>query len=228
MLTSFVLLACAQKEPEESEELKVDYVEPSPGEGVVFENAELRYEVLSMLALEEFEDDESRPTVEDLEELTELSINTYDHASLEGLQFAKNLIKLNFGWEEATDLRPLENLTNLEELVLNIEELEAIRLKDREGLEQVDCAERMHVSRATFQRILVSARSKLAEAIIEGKAIKIEGGNYHFEDKMCFKCAYCTHEFGKHIGTTLGREIRCPKCSLDTYSVSNDSPNEEE
>jgi len=117
---------------------------------------------------------------------------------------------------------------DLEELVLNIEELEAIRLKDREGLEQVDCAERMHVSRATFQRILVSARSKLAEAIIEGKAIKIEGGNYHFEDKMCFKCAYCTHEFGKHIGTTLGREIRCPKCSLDTYSVSNDSPNEEE
>ncbi|NLT95660.1 MAG: DUF134 domain-containing protein [Clostridia bacterium] len=72
----------------------------------------------------------------------------------------------------------------LEELILNVEELEAIRLKDREGLEQVECAQKMHVSRATFQRILVSARSKIAEAIIEGKAIKIEGGNYHLEENQ--------------------------------------------
>jgi predicted DNA-binding protein (UPF0251 family) len=64
----------------------------------------------------------------------------------------------------------------LQELILNVEELEAIRLKDKEGLEQEECAERMHVSRPTFQRILMSGREKIADAIIEGKAIRIEGG----------------------------------------------------
>jgi len=110
----------------------------------------------------------------------------------------------------------------LEELVLNVEELEAIRLKDREGLEQVDCAERMHVSRATFQRILMSARSKLAEAIIEGKAIKIEGGNYHFGEKTRrFKCSFCQYEFEKPFGTGPGKDIKCPKCNQESHRISH-------
>lgn len=66
----------------------------------------------------------------------------------------------------------------LDEVVLTVEELESIRLKDREGLEQEEAAERMQVSRPTFRRILVEARSKVAEALIEGKAIRIEGGVY--------------------------------------------------
>lgn len=116
---------------------------------------------------------------------------------------------------------------DLEELVLNIEELEAIRLKDREGLEQVDCAKRMHISRATFQRILVSARNKIAEAIVEGKAIKIEGGNYHFGEKRHFKCESCDHEFAKPFGTgSPGKELRCPKCNLQVHRVST-KPTEE-
>lgn len=115
----------------------------------------------------------------------------------------------------------------LEELVLNVEELEAIRLKDREGLEQVDCAERMHISRATFQRILVSARNKIAEAIIEGKAIKIEGGNYHFAGKRRFKCAACQHEFAELLGTsTVEQEIKCPKCQLRVRRLSQDARKE--
>ena len=66
----------------------------------------------------------------------------------------------------------------LEEIVLSVEEAEAIRLKDLEGLEQKEGAERMNVSRPTFQRVLVSARQKLADALLNGKVIRIEGGNF--------------------------------------------------
>lgn len=66
----------------------------------------------------------------------------------------------------------------LEEVCLSVEEAEAIRLKDIEGLEQGQGAARMHVSRPTFQRILSSARYKIANALLNGKAIKIGGGNF--------------------------------------------------
>lgn len=66
----------------------------------------------------------------------------------------------------------------LEEVRLTLEEAEAIRLKDIEDLDQVVCAERMNISRPTFQRVLDSARKKIAEALLNGKAIRIEGGNF--------------------------------------------------
>ncbi len=66
----------------------------------------------------------------------------------------------------------------LEETQLLVEEIEAIRLKDSEHLEQKECAEKMAVSRPTFQRILATARKKIADSIVNGKALKIEGGNY--------------------------------------------------
>jgi len=69
-------------------------------------------------------------------------------------------------------------LSSLEEVVLKVEELEAIKLKDLECLEQEECAKRMNISRATFQRILNSAKKKIADALVNGKAIKIEGGYY--------------------------------------------------
>ena len=62
----------------------------------------------------------------------------------------------------------------LEEIVLNKEEMEAVKLKDFDGLEQTEAAEKMNTSQSTFQRILSSARIKIAEAIVEGKALKIE------------------------------------------------------
>jgi predicted DNA-binding protein (UPF0251 family) len=73
-------------------------------------------------------------------------------------------------------------LRELDEVVLTVEELEAVRLKDHEGLEQEAAAERMQVSRPTFRRILVGARLKIAEALISGKAIRIEGGVYTLSD----------------------------------------------
>ena len=66
----------------------------------------------------------------------------------------------------------------LEEVQLSVEEVEAIRLKDLERLEQESCAQRMSISRTTFARILTSARQKIADALLHGKAIRIEGGNF--------------------------------------------------
>ena len=75
----------------------------------------------------------------------------------------------------------------LAEVRMTIEELEAIRLKELEGLDQEQGAERMHISRPTFQRILASARQKLADALLNGKAIRIEGGNFRVSPRK-FRC----------------------------------------
>jgi predicted DNA-binding protein (UPF0251 family) len=66
----------------------------------------------------------------------------------------------------------------LEEVLLSVEEAEAIRLKDLDGLEQEEGAEKMNISRPTFQRVLSSARQKIADALLNGKAIRIEGGSF--------------------------------------------------
>ena len=69
-------------------------------------------------------------------------------------------------------------LRMLDEVRLSLDEAEAIRLKDLEGLEQEPGAKKMNISRPTFQRVLASARQKIAEALLNGKAIRIEGGNF--------------------------------------------------
>lgn len=78
-------------------------------------------------------------------------------------------------------------LRELEENLLTIDEIEAIRLKDIEDLEQEPCAVKMGISRATFQRMLESARRKIADALLNGKAIKIEGGTFKVASLSC-KC----------------------------------------
>ena len=65
-------------------------------------------------------------------------------------------------------------MRHLDEVILSKEEMEAIKLKDFDGLEQTEAAEKMKTSQSTFQRILASARAKVAEAIVKGKALKIE------------------------------------------------------
>ena len=65
-------------------------------------------------------------------------------------------------------------LSILEEINLTHDELEAIRLHDLNDCNQANCAKKMKISASTFQRILSSAHRKIAEALIEGKAIKIE------------------------------------------------------
>lgn len=64
-------------------------------------------------------------------------------------------------------------LRMLSEINLLHEELEAVRLKYVKELDQTECAQKMGVSQSTFQRILSSANKKIAQALVEGKAIKI-------------------------------------------------------
>ena len=66
----------------------------------------------------------------------------------------------------------------LGENCLSLGEMEAIRLRDLKHLEQVEGAKQMNISRPTFQRVLASARRKIADSLLTGKALRIEGGNY--------------------------------------------------
>jgi len=81
-------------------------------------------------------------------------------------------------------------MTDLEPVILLYEEYESIRLSDYEGLTQEQSAEKMNVSRPTFTRIYEKARRTIAQAFVEGKAIFIEGGNYHTED-CWYRCEKC-------------------------------------
>lgn len=62
---------------------------------------------------------------------------------------------------------------------LNIEEVEALRLKNIEKLDNEQAAKKMEVSRATFQRVLNSAYQKISQVLVNGEAIRIEGGSYY-------------------------------------------------
>jgi len=69
-------------------------------------------------------------------------------------------------------------LSELKEVVLHFEEFEALRLVDLKDFNQEKAAEKMKVSRSTFQRVLASARKKTSQALVSGRALKIEGGDY--------------------------------------------------
>jgi len=80
-----------------------------------------------------------------------------------------------------TSFRPAgAGMPEPEEMVLTVDEFEAVRLKDLEGLDQGVCAEKMDISQPTFHRLVISARKKIADALTHGKSIKIEGGHYRF------------------------------------------------
>jgi predicted DNA-binding protein (UPF0251 family)/DNA-directed RNA polymerase subunit RPC12/RpoP len=102
-------------------------------------------------------------------------------------------------------------MTELERISLAVDEFEAIRLKDLELLEQERAASTMNVSQPTFHRILQSAHRKVADALVNGRAIRIEGGDYMVrEGARLFKCYDCQNEWQEPYGTA--RPARCPKC----------------
>jgi len=84
----------------------------------------------------------------------------------------------------------------LEEVVLQHDELEAIRLKDLLGESQEEAAQKMNVSQPTFHRLLLSAHEKIAHAIVNGKALRIEGGNVAIDERFVPPCGWrhmCRH-----------------------------------
>ena len=102
-------------------------------------------------------------------------------------------------------------LRNLEEVRLTVDELEAIRLSDGMGLSQEEAGKRMDVSRATFGRIIQNARQLVADALVNGKAIRIEGGTYRLsERKLQLVCSNCDHRWEKISRAT--DDNGCPKC----------------
>ena len=97
-------------------------------------------------------------------------------------------------------------------MCLSVEEAEAIRLKDLDGLEQEECAQRMNVSRPTFHRVLGSARGKLADALLNGKAMRIEGGNFEMAMRH-FRCVN-GHEWDVPFETMIAEPPHsCPTCN---------------
>ncbi len=113
-------------------------------------------------------------------------------------------------------------LSVLEEVVLSIDELEAVRLADLQGLYQEKAAEMMNVSRQTFGRIIESAHKKVAEALVQGKALKIEGGEFEIASMRKFHCKECHHSWDLPYGT--GRPGNCPSCeSLDIHREQGNS-----
>lgn len=96
----------------------------------------------------------------------------------------------------------------IEEIALKVEELEAMRLKDIQELNQEECAEKMQISRQTFQNIIDTARKKVAMALTEGKAIRISGG--HYTTSLCkFKCLDCGEIYNINYEQN---KFACPRC----------------
>ena len=111
-------------------------------------------------------------------------------------------------------------LSDIEEVRLTFDELEALRLADLEGLYQEDAARKMGVSRQTFGNIVESARRKAADALVHGKALRIQGGVFIMMERH-FICYGCRHKWTVPYGT--GRPGECPSCrGSDIHRVPGD------
>lgn len=97
---------------------------------------------------------------------------------------------------------------SLEQISLSLDEFEAFRLSDYEGLSQAEAADEMGISRPTFTRLIEKARKNIAELIIKGKILNIEGGNIHFR-KNIMRCENCGHMFNIDFDHSL---TECPSC----------------
>ena len=118
------------------------------------------------------------------------------------------------GYPDHWEFSP-EEVSNKEPVVMTLDEFETIRLLDREGLTQEQCAGRMGVARTTVTAIYESARRKLAALIVDGAALRIAGGNYALaenenktdypqkgKDQMRIAIPYDNGEIFQHFGRT--------------------------
>jgi len=107
---------------------------------------------------------------------------------------------------EVNTYGPINNSKDIEEYIsLTVEEYETIRLMDLEGLNQEEAANLMGVARSTIQRIYDGARKKMADSLVNGKVLKIEGGDYKLcseleEKKQCDSCICPRHRHGHGRG----------------------------
>jgi len=108
-------------------------------------------------------------------------------------------------------------MSGLETVTLALDEFEAIRLADLEGLYQESAADRMGVSRQTFGNIVASARRKVADTLVNSKALVIEGGPVSMVARE-FICRPCSHRWSVPFG--VPRPQTCPACdSTDIHRM---------
>lgn len=97
-----------------------------------------------------------------------------------------------------------------DEVLLNLDEYEALRLADFEGLYQEQAAARMNVSRQTFGRIVEAARRKVADVLVNGKMLRIDGGSVSLKAASPLRCPRCRRAMKPDCGN--GEGTTCPHC----------------
>ena len=108
---------------------------------------------------------------------------------------------------------------DLDEVCLTVDEREAMRLADLMGMSHEDAGRQMGVSRATFGRIIQRARQTVADAVINGKAVRVEGGNYELiEEERIFICHQCRNVWSEPYGS--GRPDSCEVCGGNEFQRS--------
>ena len=111
---------------------------------------------------------------------------------------------------EKTCFRPEGVISSyLNEVLLTLDEYESLRLADHEGLYQKQAASRMNVSRQTFGRIIEAARRKVADVLVNGKTLRIEGGPVSIKAGDTTRCPRCHHPLG--LRNSRDGAI-CPHC----------------
>ncbi len=100
----------------------------------------------------------------------------------------------------------------MDEVVLSLDEYESVRLADFEELYQEQAAVKMGISRQTFGRIIESAHKKIADVLIHGKALKIEGGEIAIKEMASFTCRKCHRIFATDC-EEQDTKI-CPHCRI--------------
>jgi uncharacterized protein len=101
-------------------------------------------------------------------------------------------------------------LSHLEGVVLSLDELEAIRLADFDGDQHEHAAAKMNVSRPTFGRILEHAHKSVADALLNGKALQIEGGSVTTARRGQVRCRRCQRRW--QVPIPAAAEFHCPRC----------------
>ena len=108
-----------------------------------------------------------------------------------------------------TEFKPVGvNRPVLDTVLITLDELEAFRLADKLGFSHADAAIEMDISRSTFTRLIERARRKIADFIINGKLLTVEGGNIHFRNNI-IQCNKCGHMFKININSLI---TECPAC----------------
>jgi len=111
-------------------------------------------------------------------------------------------------------------LSEIEEINLTTDELEAMRLKHMENLSQEEASESMEISRSTFARTLKRAHRKVTEFLMEGQALQIEDPEYAYQPRR-FTCEECGYRWDAKHGT--GRPRECPECGTQGINLTKNS-----